>query len=101
MVIVYISIAVIAISIIYLGINVIQNKKKIDPAMKELTAVTQSMQKQVEMVKTETQQLSQKQKMIQYDVEMKKTALQQTAAEVKEAPQAVKEVWHAGHLNRG
>lgn len=83
MVIVYISIAVIAISIIYLGINVIQNKKKIDPAMKELTAVTQSMQKQVEMVKTEAQQLSQKQKMIQYDVEMKKTALQQTAAEVK------------------
>ncbi|PAY14384.1 DUF948 domain-containing protein [Bacillus sp. 7705b] len=101
MVIVYISIAVIAISIIYLGINVIQNKKKIDPAMKELTAVTQSMQKQVEMVKTEAQQLSQKQKMIQYDVEMKKTALQQTAAEVKEAPQAAKEVWHAGHLNRG
>lgn len=72
MVIVYISIAVIAISIIYLGINVIQNKKKIDPAMKELTAVTQSMQKQVEMVKTEAQQLSEKQKMIQYDVEMKK-----------------------------
>ncbi|MEK3709953.1 DUF948 domain-containing protein [Bacillus sp. FSL K6-1005] len=98
MVIVYISIAVIAISIIYLGINVIQNKKKIDPAMKELTAVTQSMQKQVEVVKTEAQQLSQKQKMIQYDVEMKKTALQQTVAEVKEAPQAVKEVWHA---NRG
>ncbi|MCY8636198.1 hypothetical protein MOD62_21130, partial [Bacillus spizizenii] len=40
MVIVYISLAVLAISIIYLGVNVIQNKKKIDPALKELTSVT-------------------------------------------------------------
>ncbi|MFC9277203.1 hypothetical protein ACFTRA_18960, partial [Bacillus spizizenii] len=34
MVIVYISLAVLAISIIYLGVNVIQNKKKIEPALK-------------------------------------------------------------------
>ncbi|MCY8197951.1 DUF948 domain-containing protein, partial [Bacillus spizizenii] len=88
MVIVYISLAVLAISIIYLGVNVIQNKKKIDPALKELTSVTQAMQKQVEGLKTEAQLLTQKQKKIQQDVQMKKNAFQQTAAEVKEVPQA-------------
>ncbi|MCY7822197.1 DUF948 domain-containing protein, partial [Bacillus inaquosorum] len=67
MVIVYISIAVLAISIIFLGVNVIQNKKKIDPALKELTSVTQAMQKQVEGLKTEAELLTQKQKKIQQD----------------------------------
>ncbi|MBU2661339.1 hypothetical protein BHT94_19550 [Bacillus licheniformis] len=99
MVIVYISLAVLVISIIFLGFNVIQNKKKIDPALKELTSVTQAMQKQVEGLKTEAQLLTQKQKKIQQDVQMKKNAFQQTAAEVKEVPQAVKEVWQAGHFN--
>ncbi|OBA04009.1 hypothetical protein A9D36_10595 [Bacillus subtilis] len=99
MVIVYISLAVLAISIIFLGFNVIQNKKKIDPALKELTSVTQAMQKQVEGLKTEAQLLTQKQKKIQQDVQMKKNAFRETAAEVKEVPQAVKEVWQAGHLN--
>ncbi|WP_276735171.1 DUF948 domain-containing protein [Bacillus sp. (in: firmicutes)] len=99
MVIVYISLAVLAISIIFLGFNVIRNKKKIDPALKELTSVTQAMQKQVEGLKTEAQLLTQKQKKIQQDVQMKKNAFQQTAAEVKEVPQAVKEVWQAGHFN--
>ncbi|MCY9377334.1 DUF948 domain-containing protein [Bacillus sp. T17B1] len=98
MAIVYISLAVLAISIIYLGVNVIQNKKNIDPALKELTSVTQAMQKQVEGLKTEAQLLLQKQKKIQQDVQMKKNTLQQTAAEVK-VPQAVKEVWQAGHFN--
>ncbi|UUH72321.1 DUF948 domain-containing protein [Bacillus subtilis] len=99
MVIVYISLAVLAISIIFLGFNVIQNKKKIDPALKELTSVTQAMQKQIEGLKTEAELLTQKQKKIQQDVQMKKYAFQQTAAEVKEVPQAVKEVWQAGHFN--
>lgn len=99
MVIVYISIAVLAISIIFLGVNVIQNKKKIDPALKELTSVTQAMQKQVEGLKTEAELLTQKQKKIQQDVQMKKNVFQQTTAEVIEVPQAVKEVWKAGHLN--
>lgn len=72
MVIVYISLAVLAISIIYLGVNVIQNKKKIEPALKELTSVTQAMQKQVEGLKTEAQLLTQKQKKTQQDVQMKK-----------------------------
>ena len=99
MVIVYISLAVLAISIIFLGFNVIQNKKKIDPALKELTSVTQAMQKQIEGLKTEAELLTQKQKKIQQDVQMKKSAFQQTAAEVKEVPQAVKEVWQAGHFN--
>ncbi|MED0799688.1 hypothetical protein P4T18_20005, partial [Bacillus inaquosorum] len=65
MVIVYISIAVLAFSTIFLGVNVIQNKKKIDPALKELTSVTQAMQKQVEGLKTEAELLTQKQKKIQ------------------------------------
>ncbi|MER2459890.1 hypothetical protein ACFVIX_13420 [Bacillus subtilis] len=84
MIIVYISLAVLAVSIIFLGFTVIQNKKKMDPALKELSSVTQAMQKQ---------------KKIQQDVQMKKFAFQQTAAEVKEVPKAVKEVWQAGHLN--
>lgn len=84
MIIVYISLAVLAVSIIFLGFTVIQNKKKMDPALKELSSVTQAMQKQ---------------KKIQQDVQMKKSAFQQTAAEVKEVPKAVKEVWQAGHLN--
>ncbi|CAF1745226.1 hypothetical protein NRS6084_02151 [Bacillus subtilis] len=99
MVIVYISLAVLAISIIFLGFNVIQNKKKIDPALKELTSVTQAMQKQIEGLKTEAELLTQKQKKIQQDVQIKKYTLQQTAAEVKKVPKAVKEVWQAGHLN--
>ncbi|MCY7918919.1 DUF948 domain-containing protein [Bacillus vallismortis] len=99
MVIVYISIAVLAISIIFLGVNVIQNKKKIDPALQELTSVTQAMQKQVEGLKNEAQLLTRKQKNIQQDVQMKKAAFQQTAAEVKEVPQAVKKVWQAGPFN--
>ncbi|CAI6275203.1 putative protein YoxC [Bacillus subtilis] len=84
MIIVYISLAVLAVSIIFLGFTVIQNKKKMDPALKELSSVTQAMQKQ---------------KKIQQDVQMKKSAFQQTAAEVKEVTKAVKEVWQAGHLN--
>ncbi|PJH94175.1 DUF948 domain-containing protein [Bacillus sp. SN1] len=99
MVIVYISIVVLAISTIFLGVNVIQNKKKIDPALKELTSVTQAMQKQVEGLKTEAELLTQKQKKIQQDVQMKKNVFRLTTAEVKEVPQAVKEVWKAGHLN--
>ncbi|MEC0315424.1 hypothetical protein P8797_21345 [Bacillus subtilis] len=84
MIIVYISLVVLAVSIIFLGVTVIQNKKKMDPALKELSSVTQAMQKQ---------------KKIQQDVQMKKYTFQQTAAEVKEVPQAVKEVWQAGHFN--
>ncbi|WGD64315.1 DUF948 domain-containing protein [Bacillus subtilis] len=99
MFIVYISLAVLAVSIIFLGVTVIQNKKKMDPALKELSSVTQAMQKQIEELKTETDLLTQKQKKIQQDVQMKKSAFQQTAAEVKEVPKAVKEVWQAGHLN--
>ncbi|AXC53121.1 DUF948 domain-containing protein [Bacillus subtilis] len=99
MIIVYISLAVLAVSIIFLGVNVIKNKKKMDPALKELSSVTQAMQKQIEGLKTETDLLTQKQKKIQQDVQMKKSAFQQTAAEVKEVPKAVKEVWQAGHLN--
>lgn len=57
------------------------------------------MQKQIEGLKTETELLTQKQKKIQQDVQIKKYTLQQTAAEVKEVPQAVKEVWQAGHFN--
>nr|WGE02280.1 DUF948 domain-containing protein [Bacillus subtilis] len=99
MFIVYISLAVLAVSIIFLGVTVIQNKKKMDSALKELSSVTQAMQKQIEGLKTETDLLTQKQKKIQQDVQMKKSAFQQTAAEVKEVPKAVKEVWQAGHLN--
>ncbi|MGF9604071.1 DUF948 domain-containing protein [Bacillus subtilis] len=99
MIIVYISLAVLAVSIIFLGVTVIQNKKKMDPALKELSSVTQAIQKQIEGLKTETELLTQKQKKIQQDVQMKKSAFQQTAAEVKEVPKAVKEVWQAGHLN--
>ncbi|MDY7214982.1 DUF948 domain-containing protein [Bacillus subtilis] len=99
MIIVYISLAVLAVSIIFLGVTVIQNKKKMDPALKDLSSVTQAMQKQIEGLKTETELLTQKQKKIQQDVQMKKSAFQQTAAEVKEVPKAVKEVWQAGHLN--
>lgn len=99
MFIVYISLAVLAVSIIFLGVTVIQNKKKMDTALKELSSVTQAMQKQIEGLKTETDLLTQKQKKIQQDVQMKKSAFQQTAAEVKEVPKAVKEVWQAGHLN--
>nr|WGD88764.1 DUF948 domain-containing protein [Bacillus subtilis] len=100
MFIVYISLAVLAVSIIFLGVTVIQNKKKMDPALKELSSVTQAMQKQIEGLKTETDLLTQKQKKIQQDVQMKKSAFQQTAmTEVKEVPKAVKEVWQAGHLN--
>ncbi|WP_339244556.1 DUF948 domain-containing protein [Bacillus sp. FSL R5-0523] len=99
MIIVYISLAVLAVSIIFLGVTVIQNKKKMDPALKELSSVTQAMQKQIEGLKTETELLTQKQKKIQQDVQMKKSAFQQSAAEVKEVPKAVKEVWQAGHLN--
>ncbi|QIW80217.1 DUF948 domain-containing protein [Bacillus tequilensis] len=99
MVIVYISLAVLAFSIIFLGVHVIQNKKKLDPTLKELTSVTQDMQKQIEGLKTEAQLLTQKQKRIQHDVQMKKSTFQQTVAEVKEVPQAVKEVWQAGHFN--
>ncbi|MBA5716683.1 DUF948 domain-containing protein [Bacillus subtilis] len=99
MIIVYISLAVLAVSIIFLGVTVIKNKKKMDPALKELSSVTQAMQKQIEGLKTETELLTQKQKKIQQDVQMKKSAFQQTAAEVKEVPKAVKEVWQAGHLN--
>ncbi|WP_163116720.1 DUF948 domain-containing protein [Bacillus subtilis] len=99
MIIVYISLAVLAVSIIFLGVTVIQNKKKMDPALKELSSVTQAMQKQIEGLKTETELLTQKQKKIQQDVQMKKSAFQQTAAEVKEVPKAVQEVWQAGHLN--
>lgn len=73
MVIVYTSLAVLAFSIIFLGVHVSQNKKKIDPALKELTSVTQAMQKQVEGLKMEAQLLTQKQKKIQHDVQMKKT----------------------------
>ncbi|PLV32342.1 hypothetical protein BSP4_33200 [Bacillus subtilis subsp. subtilis] len=83
MIIVYISLAVLAVSIIFLGVNVIQNKKKMDPALKELSSVTQAMQKQIEGLKTETELLTQKQKKIQQDVQIKKYAFQQTAAEVK------------------
>lgn len=73
MIIVYISLAVLAVSIIFLGVTVIQNKKKIDPALKELSSVTQAMQKQIEGLKTETELLTQKQKKIQQDVQIKNT----------------------------
>ncbi|QOJ83703.1 DUF948 domain-containing protein [Bacillus subtilis] len=99
MIIVYISLVVLAVSIIFLGVTVIQNKKKMDPALKELSSVTQAMQKQIEGLKTEAELLTQKQKKIQQDVQIKKYTFQQTAAEVKEVPQAVKEVWQAGHFN--
>ncbi|KAF1680022.1 DUF948 domain-containing protein [Bacillus sp. SKDU12] len=99
MVIVYISIAVLAVSVIFLGINVLQNKKKFDPALKEITSVTQAMQKQVDALKMEADLLTQKQKRIQQDVQMKKNVIKQTAVEVKEVPQAVKEAWQAGHLH--
>lgn len=58
MIIVYISLAVLAVSIIFLGVTVIQNKKKMDPALKELSSVTQAMQKQIEGLKTEAELLN-------------------------------------------
>ncbi|ADP32563.1 DUF948 domain-containing protein [Bacillus atrophaeus] len=99
MFIVYASIALLLISVIFLGISVMNSKKKMDPILENITVMIGSMQKDVEELKTETQKLSHHQALIQNDFQYKKTTFQKTAAEIKEVPRSVNELKNAQKSN--
>ncbi|PLT33957.1 DUF948 domain-containing protein [Bacillus sp. V5-8f] len=95
MIIVYLSIAVVVGSLIYLAISAVKTFKDTKPVMDRITRTTAMIQAKTEQVKTETDKLALTQKEITSDVQYKKEAIQQTISNAKQTPKAFTDVWHS------
>lgn len=95
MIIVYLSIALVVGSLIYLTFSAVKTFKVTKPVMNRITKTTAMIQAKTEQVKTETDKLTLTQQEITSDVQYKKDTVQGTIESVKRTPQRFKEVWLA------
>lgn len=93
MIIVYLSIALVVGSLIYLTFSAVKTFKDTKPVMNRITKTSAMIQAKTEQVKTETDKLALTQMEITSDVQYKKNAVQGTIDTMKETQQRFKEVW--------
>lgn len=95
MIIVWISIAVIVGSILYLGINAFRTFKEAKPTINEIQATVTRIQQQTDSIKYETDLLTEKQQAIMNDVEYKKSAITYPINQAKGIVPTAKRLWNS------
>ncbi|CAH0344705.1 DUF948 domain-containing protein [Bacillus sp. CECT 9360] len=93
MIIVYLSIALIAGSLIYLAFYAVKTFKDTKPVMNRITKTTAMIQAKTDQIKSETDKLTMTQQEITADVQYKKDTVQGTIQAIKFAPTPFKELW--------
>ncbi|HZG70995.1 MAG TPA: DUF948 domain-containing protein [Chondromyces sp.] len=90
--IVYLSLALVVGSLIYLGYSGYKTYKSAKPKIDHITEVANRMQQRTQTIKAETDVLTKNQQEIMLDVEEKKEAVQSTVNVAKQTPQTAKQL---------
>jgi uncharacterized protein YoxC len=93
MIIVWISIAVIVGSLLYLGISSFRTFKEAKPTINEIQATVTRIQQQTDSIKHETERLTERQQAIMNDVEYKKSAINYPVNQAKMVIPSAKRLW--------
>ncbi|GLB58744.1 DUF948 domain-containing protein [Cytobacillus sp. NCCP-133] len=96
MIIIYVSLALFAASLIFLGIYAIKVYKDAKPAIERLTAVSTVMQLKADQLKSGMDELKTTQQEIKKDIEYKKQTVNLTISAFKDTPKKIKK-W--GNIN--
>ena len=88
--IVYISIAVVITALIMLVMSMMKTLKTTRPIIDSINHTVENMQRNVNQVTAETEQLQTIQGEIQEDIQMKKSSIQYTIGEAKRTPEVAK-----------
>ncbi|HEX7066396.1 MAG TPA: DUF948 domain-containing protein [Bacillales bacterium] len=90
MVIVYLSIALAIVALIYLGISAFRTFKGIQPAIQSMSSTAADLQERMEGVKKESDQLKQKTGALQKDIQKKKQVVLDVVTNVRWSGEEIK-----------
>ncbi|WP_409297047.1 DUF948 domain-containing protein [Peribacillus sp. SCS-26] len=93
MIIVYISLAVILLSLGYLGYFAFKTFKRVKPAINDLSQTAARMQQRTDTIKVESTQLTEHQQQLMTDIQVKKEAVNSTIQKAKQTPKPVMQLW--------
>lgn len=94
MVIVYLSIALAVLALIYLGVSAFRTFKAIQPTMKSMSDTAAKLQNKIEGIKKETNHLKEKADEFRHDFKEKKRIIQDTMTNIKWSGEEMKSLWH-------
>lgn len=94
MVIVYLSIALAVLALIYLGVSAFRTFKAIQPTMKSMSDTAAKLQNKIEGIKKETNHLKEKGDEFRHDFKEKKRIIQDTMTNIKWSGEEMKSLWH-------
>ncbi|RPK14638.1 DUF948 domain-containing protein [Priestia endophytica] len=95
-IILYASIALLVVSIIYLGYTAIKAMKNIKPKVNELNATAERVNERMNGIKTETAVLNDTKDKISEDIQYKKESVNKIIGGAKETLTLLKRVWENG-----
>ncbi|MBM7693614.1 uncharacterized protein YoxC [Peribacillus deserti] len=93
MVIVYISLAVILLSLVFLGVYAFKTFKSVKPAINSLSETAARLQQKTDTIKVESTQLTENQQQIMTDIQVKKEAVTLTIENAKQTPKPIIQLW--------
>ncbi|MFC3885722.1 DUF948 domain-containing protein [Bacillus songklensis] len=96
MIIVYLSIGLFVISLIYLGVAAFKTVEDMKPDLKRVQETTVRIQQKADTIKMEMNKLAQTQQEIMADIEEKKQTVNKIVQSAKQTPKLLKEVWDEG-----
>ncbi|MBD1379479.1 DUF948 domain-containing protein [Metabacillus arenae] len=97
MLIIYFSIGLIAISLIFLGIQAFKIFKQTKPIVDNMSRAAARIQEKTEKIKAQTNKLSHTQQEIMEDIDFKKQAINLPISEAKQTPALVRKVVAVKH----
>ncbi|WP_051348537.1 DUF948 domain-containing protein [Peribacillus kribbensis] len=93
MIIVYISLAVIVLSLVYLGVYAFKTFKAVKPAIDNMSNTAARLQQKTDTIKVETNQLTEHQQQLMTDIQVKKEAVNLTIQSAKDTPKPLIQLW--------
>lgn len=93
MIIVYLSIALAVLALMYLALSAFQTLKAIRPTMKQMSDTAAGLRKKMEGIKKETDHLKKKADVFQHDFKEKKLVIDDTITNIKWSGEEMKSLW--------
>ncbi|WP_180955091.1 DUF948 domain-containing protein [Peribacillus deserti] len=93
MVIVYISLAAIVLSLVFLGVYAFKTFKRVKPAINSLSETAARLQQKTDTIKVESTQLTENQQQLMTDIQVKKEAVTSTIENAKQTPKPIIQLW--------
>lgn len=100
MMIVYISLALALLALIYLAVSAWRTFKALKPSLKSLSKTTADLQTKMEGITKETAQMQQHAANIQHDVQTRKQTIQDVILNVKWSFADLKTLWHVDNVEK-